>query len=317
MAKNLADRIVQLEANLQAVSPEDVMAEAGRKLLLGQFIQMLKNEAGSRTGEDIEAVHDMRVAIRRIRSALRLLSSYYKRGAVRHFSRDLRQIGWTLGEVRDLDVLIENLQVYMKTAKRSQQTKLRVAIAELDTQRAEARAELNDLLDSRAFRRFVKAFSDFATTPESGIKLPDGDGIAPRQVRLLLPGLIYDRLAAVRAYHEALDSAEAMTLHALRIELKRLRYTVSFFEDVLGPQIGEFIKEIKALQDNLGNMNDVTSARTRLQNLSEEHQAALAGYLTHLDEQELALKGQFTELWTQFNTRRVQQLLSSAILGLN
>lgn len=317
MAKSLADRITQLEAGLQPVSPEDVMAEAGRKVLLEQFIQMLKNEAGSRTGEDIESIHDMRVAIRRIRSALRLLSPYYKRGTVRHFSRELRQIGWTLGEVRDLDVLIENLQVYLKSTKRSQQTRLRAAIAELDAQRAGARTELNDLLDSRAYRRFVKAFSDFLTTPESAVKQPDGSGIVPKQVRLVLPGLIYDRVAAVRAYNDVLDQADIMTLHALRIEFKRLRYTVSLFEEVLGPQIGEFITEIKSLQDNLGNMNDVTSARARLQNLSEEHQPALAGYLAHLDEQELVLKGQFGELWTQFNTRRVQQMLASAIPALN
>ncbi len=317
MAKSLADRITQLEVGLQPVSPEDVMAEAGRKVLLGQFIQMLKNEDGSRTGEDIESIHDMRVAIRRMRSTLRLLSSYYKRGTVRYFSRELRQIGWTLGEVRDLDVLIENLQVYLKSAKRSQQTKLRAAIAELDQQRTEARNELNDLLDSRAYRRFVKTFSDFLTTPEAEAKSSAKDGIVPLQVRLVLPGLIYDRVAAVRAYNEVLGQADITTLHALRIEFKRLRYTVSLFEEVLGPQIGEFIKEIKTLQDNLGNMNDVTSARTRLQNLSEEHQPSLAGYLTHLDEQELALRGQFGELWTQFNSRRVQQMLASAIPALN
>jgi CHAD domain-containing protein len=317
MAKSLSDRIEQLEAGLHPVLADDVMAEAGRKVLLGQFIQMLKNEAGSRAGEEIEAVHDMRVAIRRTRSTLRLLSAYYKRGIVRRFSRELRQIAWALGEVRELDVLIENLRVYLKSLKRSQQTKLRSAIAELDAQRAEARAELNDLLDSRAYRRFIKAFSNFLTTPEAEVKHSDGAGIVPLQVRLVLPGLIYDRLAAVRAYNNALDEADATTLHALRIEFKRLRYTVSLFEEVLGPQINGFVKEVKALQDNLGNMNDVASARTRLQNLAEAHQPVLAGYLAHLDEQELALKGQFAELWTQFNTRRVQQMLSSAIPALN
>src|SRR5688572_21869623 len=100
------DYTAQLESQVQSVSPQDTMAEAGRKVLLADFIKMLKHEAGARTGEDIEDVHDMRVATRRMRSALRLFESYFKPKWVDAYSRRLRKIARALGVVRDLDVLI-------------------------------------------------------------------------------------------------------------------------------------------------------------------------------------------------------------------
>jgi hypothetical protein len=65
-------------------------------------------------------------------------------------------------------------------------------------------------------------------------------------------------------------------------------------------------------------MNDAVVARTYLSDfLKDTHLAALTDYMTSLEEKEIALKGQLLELWTQFNTRKVQQKLSYAILALH
>ena len=63
------------------VLPDDAMAEAARKVLLFHFERMLLHEPGSRLGETIEAVHDMRVATRRMRSAFRLFKPFFKNNA--------------------------------------------------------------------------------------------------------------------------------------------------------------------------------------------------------------------------------------------
>ena len=76
------------------------------RLLAVQLNRMKRHEAGSRTGEDIESVHQMRVAIRRMRSLFRLVGAYYKPKTVDKYSRDLRRIARALGNIRDLDVLI-------------------------------------------------------------------------------------------------------------------------------------------------------------------------------------------------------------------
>ena len=318
MALNIAERIEKLSATIQPVTADDVMPEAGRKILLAEFVTMLQHETGSRSGEDMEDVHHMRVATRRMRSLFRLLSPYYKRSATKTFRTELRHLAWTLGAVRDLDVLIDDIRTYQAALKPPQQADLQQAIDELDKQREAVRHELVELLDSRLYRRLVKDFSKFLTTSGEGAKTIPTEVILPVQVRHILPIIIYHRLAAVRAYDSVLAEADMGTLHALRIELKQLRYTLSLFSEVLGPQAVEYIEEVKSLQDCLGHMNDAVVARAYLSDfLKDSHLAALADYIAGLEEKETALKGQLSELWTQFNTRKVQQKLSYAVLAMH
>ncbi len=318
MALNLAERIEKLSAAIQPVEVEDSMAEAGRKILLAEFVKMLEHETGSRTGEDIEDVHDMRVATRKMRSLFRLLDAYYKRNAIRDYKTELRHLASTLGTVRDLDVLIDNIRAYQETLKAPQQADLQQAIDELDKQRETVRRELIDVLDSRLYTRLVKDFSKFLTTPGDAAKTTPKDEVVPTQVRHILPIMIYQRVAAVRAYDSVLADADAPTLHALRIELKQLRYALSLFSEVLGPQSAGYVEEVKGLQDCLGHMNDAVVARGYLNDfLKDSHLAALTDYVTSLDEKEIALKGQLFELWAQFSTRKIQQKLAYAVLALH
>jgi len=317
MAVSVEERIESLEVSREKVLPTDSMAEAGRKVLLAEFIHMLRHEAGSRSGEDPEEVHDMRVAIRRMRSVFRLLAPYYKTKNVRPFRRGLRRLGWALGEVRDLDVLIDNLRAFQLTLDADGQADLQETIDQLDEKRLAARDDLIGVLDGKAYRRFLKAFSEFVTPP---IEKKSTGEVKPSEVRHLLPSMIYDRLAAVRAYEGVLAEADASTFHALRIEFKRLRYTVSLFQDVLGSTITEFIDELKAIQDTLGKINDAATARARLDALldgeDDHHSTALNAYLDHLEAEKGNLIAQFRTLWERFNSRKVQQKLATAVLAL-
>jgi CHAD domain-containing protein len=154
-------------------------------------------------------------------------------------------------------------------------------------------------------------------TPGDGAKSLTADEVLPSQVRHILPAIIYSRMAAVRAYETVVDAADAPIFHALRIELKRLRYTVTLFQDVLGPQIAEFIEEVKTLQDCLGHMNDVATARARLSSLLENNPVeVLTLYMKNLEKKETASKDSFLEFWANFNARRVQQKLATALLAL-
>ena len=93
--------------------PDDPMGEAGRRIMYLHFQRMCQNEAGTRAGEDSEALHDMRVATRRMRAAYDLFVPYYKPKAVGRFKRGLRRTGRALGSVRDLDVLLGKMQHYV------------------------------------------------------------------------------------------------------------------------------------------------------------------------------------------------------------
>ncbi|MBI5670072.1 MAG: CHAD domain-containing protein [Chloroflexi bacterium] len=315
MSYTPARQIERLTPAVTPITPEDSMAEAGRKILLKELLTLLQHEDGSRTGADIEDVHDMRVAIRRMRSAIRLLRPYLKWKAIRPYNRELRHLGRVLGEVRDLDVMIEQFQRYQTALDAESQAALQPTITALDAQRQQARVALNEYFNSKSYRRFVKSFAEFLLQP---LPKPHLNGsVVPYQVRHVLPMLIYDRLSAVRAYDTVLDQADAPTLHALRIEFKRLRYLLSLFQAVLGPQVEDVIAEIKTIQDHLGHLNDGAVARLRLKHLLEtDTSGMLAGYLAFLDTQELGLKDSFMVAWQRFNTRKVQQKLASAVLAL-
>jgi CHAD domain-containing protein len=336
----MEDYITQLEGQLQSVVPDDTMAEAGRKILLADFIKMLKHDAGARLGEDPEAVHDMRVATRRMRSSFKLFENFFKSKWIFDYNRRLRKIARALGSVRDLDVMIEGVQQYVTSLElpaRTSHKKLseeekaarEAAKAELDAQREamnaglarltarrdKARGELVDMLDSKSYRRFVADFGEFLTTTGQGASK---DSTYP--AGLMLPGIIYDRLAAVRAYDHEVEAHTPETLHALRVEFKRLRYAVSSFTDVLGKESEDFIDELKAIQDHLGRLNDIVVAQATfsdlLEDLDETNAAALQAYIDKLATEQVDLQNSFADVWKRFNTKTVQRKLALAVAGV-
>lgn len=313
------DLLSHLDTLETTISPIDSMGEAGRKILLANFRKMLKHEDGSRTGEDIEDVHQMRVAIRRMRSALRLVGPYYKSKQVRFFRQRLKHIARILGPVRDLDVMIDNLQVYRLAQDEALQAGLDDLIARLDEMRQIARAKHNASLDSDTYRDFIRRFAQFVMTPQTNTQ---PDDVTPYQVRHVAPMLIHRHLASVRAYDMLVDQPAHITpaaLHTLRIEFKRLRYTVAFFAEVLGASAEDFIEAIKEMQDYLGHTNDAVVAHAwldSLKGLSEVALEARDAYLAHLEAEVARWVAEFPQMWAQFNKRAVQRKLADALLVL-
>jgi CHAD domain-containing protein/DNA-binding CsgD family transcriptional regulator len=253
--------------------PDEAMSEAGRKAMYAHFLKMLANEAGTRLGEDIEALHDMRVSTRRMRAAYRIFADYYAAKAIAPFNKGLRRTGAMLGAVRDLDVLLEKAEAWQtmppadpadgplpasEDGDQAAQSgrSLEPLLADWRTRREVARRQMLEYLDSPAYRRLVADFQAFLTTPGAGA-LPIAAGVpAPYQVRHVAPRLIFTRYEAVRAYEPILDGAPLTTYHALRIDFKRLRYELEFFREVLGPETPDLIKTTVAMQDLLGALQD-------------------------------------------------------------
>lgn len=314
------DLLDALATARQPVSPEDTMAEAGRKVLLSQFHDMLEHEAGSRTGADIEDVHDMRVATRRMRSTLQLLEPYFKPKAIKGYRDHLRKIARALGGVRDLDVLIADIERYAATLDEAARLQLGATIVLLAADRDDARLYLNKTLDKGDYRRFVEDYARFLMTPGAGARSIDPNDVLPVQVRHALPTLIYSCLGQVRAYDMVLADADETTLHSLRIEFKRLRYATTLFSEVLGDSIKTFITELKAAQDHLGRLQDIVTAEAILHaladRLDDDQKDAAQGYLDALSVERATLNQTAKAMWKHFNARSVQKLLARAIADL-
>lgn len=244
------------------IEADDAMSEAGRKILRFHFRRMLYNEPGTRLGQDPEALHDMRVATRRMRAAFRIFGSYYGEPAS-SYEKGLKQTGGMLGTVRDLDVFRQKILDYREALPDAQQGSLDPLLAVLETRRDMARREMLNFMDGKKYARFKERFGEFVETADMD-SLPiaqDGEP-QPYRARHVAPVVIYERLAAVRAYDEwvAVPNPPVTRLHALRIACKRLRYCLEFFREVLGPETKALINRVVEMQDHLGELQDAVVA---------------------------------------------------------
>lgn len=243
------------------IALDDTMVAAARKTLRRYWKRARDAEPRARDGSDIEGVHDLRVAVRRLRVAFRGFRDYLDREATRPLRRRLRRTARLLGAVRDLDVFQGKTQQYVETLPARRRTELDVLVAAWKAQHADARAELVAWLDSRKFARFKAEFTACLQKPETEDRRP-ADGRNGGRVRDVVPVVLLRELATVRAQDELVARRDAPLeeLHRLRIACKRLRYTLEFFVRVLGAPAERLIGEVTAVQDHLGNLQDAVIA---------------------------------------------------------
>src|SRR5260221_9304696 len=124
------------------ISADDPMSEAGRKIMAYYLSRLLHHERSVREGDHTEAIHDMRVASRRLRSALDIFGPYYKARAIKAIRKHLRRVGKTLGAVRDLEVVLAPAQRYAQDLEPSLQSSLHPLLTQWQSQLDEARLQL-------------------------------------------------------------------------------------------------------------------------------------------------------------------------------
>jgi CHAD domain-containing protein len=249
------------------IGPSDTMTEAAVKTLRFHLAKMLEHEEGTRLGEDPEELHDMRVSTRRMRMALRVFADYLDPEVLRPVLKGLRRTGRVLGAVRDLDVFNEKTQVYLDGLPDERIGDLDGLLDAWKAERDKQRAHLVTYLDGRRYRRFVERTTELLEGPVEALAPQNIVTPRPQRVAQVLPGVLYKDMAVVWAFEGQLGGLETPLprFHALRKACKGLRYTLEFFEDVLGPGARALIKRVKGLQDHLGDLQDavVTSGVLR------------------------------------------------------
>ncbi|NLS75807.1 MAG: CHAD domain-containing protein [Chloroflexi bacterium] len=258
------------DAKSPGVLAMDPMSEAGRKVLLFHFRRMLEHEAGTRAGDDIEDLHRMRVATRRMRAAFRVFGRHFDPQAARPFLKGLRQTAQVLGAVRDLDVFMEKATAYLGTQPEGERSSLDPLLTTWQAQRETARASMLAHLNSEAYVEFCFEFTEFLQTPGAGARADRSAEATPSLVAHVAPCEIYQRLAEVRALGSTLHDAPISDYHALRILCKHLRYTLEFFQEALGAEAKDVIGRVVALQDHLGNLQDAAVAADLLRDFLNE-----------------------------------------------
>lgn len=261
-------------AKSPGVVADDHVAEAGRKVLRFHLARMLDHEAGTRSGEDPEDVHKMRVATRRQRAAWRVFGEAYRDGRTRRYRTELREVARRLGVVRDLDVQIEAADLYRADLPIAEQRALEPLVDAWRAHRADARVLLLRELDGDRYRRWLDDYVDFVRT--EGVAVRPFLPTEPHRVRDTAPSRIWTAYEGVRAYEPVLRWADVETLHDLRIAGKWLRYTLEFVREALGPEANPLIARVVALQDHIGLMHDADLTASLARTFLVEHGSALS-----------------------------------------
>jgi CHAD domain-containing protein len=239
-------------------------------------------------GNDPAAVHDLRVASRRLRAAMDVSTSCFPRKWYRPLHKQAKAITRSTGAVRDGDVLLAALISQSEHASDEMQPGLAHLIRELDRERTRARAAMLRYLlalDSgptrkqtrRRFKRSSNLRKSETDTPAPPAPLPDGEMDDRAMMRSLDPAATLAtnaRLAlAVRTAdlfgHAGVipDPTAIEPLHDARISAKRLRYTLELFPRVFGEEGAYVIRQLQALQEALGHLHDCD---VRMQRIEDE-----------------------------------------------
>jgi CHAD domain-containing protein/DNA-binding CsgD family transcriptional regulator len=312
------------------VEKKDKMQLAGIKIFSFCFKQICAHEDGTRKGEDIEELHDMRVATRRLRAAMRLFSPFFSKKILKRTQRKVKILGQTLGKVRDLDVFMERAKQELMELEGIAPEEHLPLIGTWEEEHAAARQALVEYLDSEEYQEFVKDFSAFL---EEFKEEDDDDSTTkemPKPIRVeeWLPILIYQQFAEVRAFDPIIEKATFEQLHALRRAFKMFRYTLEFFCDVLSPEETRYIiNQCKQIQDHLGELNDAHNAClliAKYKTIVEERQnnlllterqnpSVFLAYLIKKEEQRYNLASKFAEAWRSFMSSAIKQNLAQAV----
>ena len=308
------------------VLPSDSFDTAGRKGLRRLFMEMARHQPGIVQSNEKRAIHDMRVAVRRMRAAFDLFEPHFPRKAVKTYGRFLKELGALLGAVRDTDVMIENGQAYAESLPEAQRVAFEPLIDFIKSQRATAREPLSDFLVGAKYLDFTGEFPVFLSDPGS-----EGSRAGHlSRVAEVAPLLIMERLGEVRSFDGHIESLSITQLHGLRGSIKRLRYSLEFFQEPLGPQTAVLISNLKNVQNQLGQLNDASLAAKAIQGFIDEWNARQAGlpaaeqsssvpFLPYLTETLSKIDGLvqgFPATWGQFNTLDFRKRLSRAVARL-
>jgi triphosphatase len=223
---------------------------AFRAVAEAALAQIETNARGALVSDDAEFLHQLRVGLRRLRAALRAFRDVLPSKTTKNLKRSLAKLSPKLGAARDWDVLVARLEAHRASPR---------LLHKAQARRAAARRLARRALVSKRFAgigpavRSLKAADSRATLAQFAADALD------RAHRKLV------------TQADGADWSAASARHALRIRVKRLRYSCEFFAPAFpARRVTPYIAALKALQDILGELNDVAVGRRLLGFVGDE-----------------------------------------------
>lgn len=299
-----------------SLSPGQRADEAARTIYRALLDTIRRNEEGTIADTDSEFLHDFRVAVRRTRSALSQIREVFPEEEVARFKEDFRWLGQVTGPTRDLDVYLLKLPGYAEFLPPDARGDLDPLQEFLERSQREEQDQLARALASERYRELLAEWSDFLSAPPparptaANARRPIAE-VASESIwrcwrRLLKKGGRID------------DDSPREDLHRLRIDAKKLRYLLTFFQSLYPAEtIDALVGSLKKLQDNLGDFNDYGVQQAAMKTFAETMLAEGAPVMTimamgrlveQLEIGESKERGRFKARFKEFTVGRNRKL---------
>ena len=312
-------------AKLNIQLDPNMCADQATKIILCFLLQVMRiNEANIEKDLDTEFLHDFRVAIRRTRSALGQIKYVFPVKTTDRFKKDFAFVGKLSNELRDLDVYLLNEDKYKAMLPPILRNDIDPLFDHLRKKRSKA---LQNVIRGLKAKKYAKTLKDW----EAFLNKPQSDSVTASNAKLSVIDLARNRIYkkyrnVVKVGSQILENTEDEMLHVLRIDCKKLRYLMEFFSSLFPrKKINVLIAQLKKLQDNLGDFNDLRVQEEYLLNIIKELPAtqrqlkttlvAIGSLVGALGRERRMVKEAFAETFTDFastgNKELFQELFAS------
>lgn len=299
------------------VSSDDTVESAARKIVARHLARLRRHDPGVRIGKDPEAVHDMRVATRRMRAALRVFQHGFPKALRAYLRGELAWLARRLGAVRDLDVQLAALDRFCSDPGGPERAALAPYRAHLEGRRRQRHRSLLAALRSSRYLRLLAEIEAFTLADSR---------LLTRSRRAQEPVAKAGRKAIRKTFRRLLEHGDAIgvaptaeELHALRIRAKRARYLLEFLRDLVDRPGRRLVKRLVELQDQLGAHQDsivgVQAVRRYAESLDPRADAELGWHLERFAATQLRraekLGADFSATWRRLSHGQVRKDLEA------
>ena len=253
-----------------------------------QLAEIERNDPVVRLDRDVEALHDLRVAVRRSRAVLRAARDLFEPEWLDGLLGELKWLGGELGPARDLDVLLEHL----RDERESVGIEAAPVVKRIERERRAARKRVAAALNGERYLALLdelRVAVDHPPVRSVDVRL---DRVARKEFRRL------ERCMA------ALGEAPTDTmLHRARIRAKRARYAAELAEPFVGKPAERFVREAKQFQDVVGEHQEGSSPRSGSRLRPSANAAFAAGRLVERQRGRRHGRARRRQAWTRLERR--------------
>jgi len=303
----------------------DMRADDAAKVILRFLLQVMRiNEDNIKKDLDTEFLHDFRVAVRRTRSALGQIKNVFPMETTNRFKKDFAYVGKLSNELRDLDVYLLKEDTYKSILPSVLRNDIEPLFEYLRQERSKALQKVLNGLRSKKHSKILNDWEAFLNEPRRDSKRAVND--KPPIINFAQKRIHMKYRSVVKAGNLILDNTNDEMLHVLRIQCKKLRYLMEFFSSLFPrKKINVLIEQLKKLQNNLGDFNDLCVQEEYLLSITKKlpttHQQlkkillAIGSLIGTLDRERQTVKDAFAKTFIDFaspvNRKLFRELFAS------